>query len=354
MRITIILPFPVTKPVGGARIMYEYANRFAERGHSVVVLHALRRPFKKMKSPLWWKRLLFSIRGAARPNWFALDASVDSRIVNEITDPFVPDADIVFSTWWQMTYAIAKLSPSKGIPVNLVQDFENWGGQAEKVLDSYRLPVQQAAISNWLLKLVEKESGHRVQLLPNAIDTGRFYLQQSLISRQPDSVIALYSEEKRKGTSYILAALPLLKEKYPSLQFTFFGVYPRPDSLPAWVHYFQKPTNLSQLYNEHAIFLSASLGEGWALPPAEAMACGCAVICTSIGGHADYAIQGETALLIPPADSSEIVAAIIKMITHTDLRIQLAENARQLLMERYDWNRSVSCALDWFASLQKE
>jgi hypothetical protein len=42
------------------------------------------------------------------------------------------------------------------------------------------------------------------------------------------------------------------------------------------------------------------------------------------------------------------------MITHTDLRIQLAENARQLLMERYDWSRSVSCALDWFASLQKE
>jgi glycosyltransferase involved in cell wall biosynthesis len=84
------------------------------------------------------------------------------------------------------------------------------------------------------------------------------------------------------------------------------------------------------------------------------MACGCAVICTSIGGHADYAIQEETALLIPTTDTNAIVAAVLKMISQTDLRIQLAESARQLLMERYDWSRSVSSALDWFASLQKE
>ena len=46
LRINIILPFPVTKPVGGAKIMYEYANHFSAKGHRVTVLHSLKRPFK--------------------------------------------------------------------------------------------------------------------------------------------------------------------------------------------------------------------------------------------------------------------------------------------------------------------
>ena len=354
MRITLILPFPVTKPVGGARIVYEYANRFSESGHTVVVLHALKRPFKKMKSPLWWKRLIFTLRGAARPSWFPLHAQVDARIVDEIADAFVPDADIIFSTWWQMTYAIAKLSPSKGTPINLVQDFENWGGQEQQVLASYRLPVKHAAISAWLVKLVETESGLPVQLLPNAIDTTSFTIQQPITERPAASVLALYSEENRKGTAYIAGALSKLKENIPALQFTFFGVYPRPTSLPAWVNYFQKPTHLSALYNQHAIFLSASLGEGWALPPAEAMACGCAVICTAIGGHADYAVDQDTAMLIPTQNSQAIIQAVSQLVQDDAMRLRIAKKGHQFLLENYSWNHSVTRALDWFVSLQNE
>ena len=97
--------------------MYEYANRFAAAGHQVTILHSLRRPFKKMRSPLWWKRLVFACRGAVRPAWFPLDDRVNSKIVDQISDAFVPDGDILFSTWWQTAYALATLSPCKGVPV---------------------------------------------------------------------------------------------------------------------------------------------------------------------------------------------------------------------------------------------
>ncbi|MBM3411781.1 MAG: glycosyltransferase family 4 protein [Bacteroidetes bacterium] len=354
MRITILLPFPVTKPVGGARIMYEYANRFVALGHQVTVLHTLRRPFKKMRSPLWWKRLMFTIRGAKRPAWFPLDKRVKSLIVDEITDSFVPDGDVLFSTWWQMAFALATLSPQKGVPVNLVQDYENWTGQADLVNDSYRLPLRHAAISNWLRLLVEKESGRTVQLLPNAIDTTQFLQDVAPQSRDPLSVLALYSEEKRKGTSYILDALQPLRNKFPLLRFSFFGVYPRPESLPAWVNYYQKPKDLKTLYNQHAIFLSASLGEGWALPPAEAMACGCAVVCTNIGGHADYAKENQTAVLIPTENTTAMITALTLLFENTALRIQLAENSRKQLLEKFSWEQSLTTALTWFDSLQKE
>jgi len=353
MRITIILPFPVTKPVGGAKIMYEYANHFNARGHQVTVLHSLRRPFKKMKSPLWWKRFVFFMQRAERPRWFKLDAAINSRIVDEISDAFVPDGDIVFSTWWQMTHAIATLSPRKGVLVNLVQDYEVWAGQKENLLASYRLSVHHAAIARWLQTLVQNESGRTVQLLPNAIDLERFQLIVPIAQRVPHAVIALYSEEERKGTTYAIAAAEELKKIYPDLQWTFFGVYPRPSHLPNWIQYYRRPNNLPDLYNSRAVFVSASNGEGWALPPAEAMACGCAVVCTDIGGHADYALAEHTALLFAPKDTNGMVQQISRLFDDNDLRIELAVKGREYLLQHFNWEHSVNLALEWFTMLQR-
>lgn len=354
LRINIILPFPVTKPVGGAKVMYEFANRLQARGHEVVVLHSLIRPFKKMRSPLWFKRFVFWIRRAHRPHWFPLHTACRSLIVDEINDTFVPDADLLLTTWWQMSYAVATLSPQKGLRINLVQDFEHWGGQVSLVKDSYRLPLHQAAISRWLQQLIQSERSQSVQLIPLAIDTDRFYLRSSLDGRVPFSVIALYSEEKRKGSQYMLEALQAVRESYPQLQATLFGVYPRPAKLPAWIVYHQRPLDLPLLYNSHAVFMSASLGEGWALPPAEAMACGCAVVCTDIGGHADYAIQERTALLVPTENATALANAVKRLFEQEALRIQLATDAEQLIRTHFNWDQSVRILLAYYAACQKQ
>ncbi|MBM3922423.1 MAG: glycosyltransferase family 4 protein [Sphingomonadales bacterium] len=354
LRINIILPFPVTKPVGGAKVMYEFANRLQALGHQVTVLHSLKRPFKTMRSPLWFKRFLFWIRGAQRPRWFPLHASCRSLIVKEIIDPFVPDGDLVLSTWWQMSYAVATLSPQKGVRINLVQDFEQWSGSVESVKDSYRLPLHHVAISRWLQELIQTERGEPVQLLPLAIDTDRFYQRTAPAERFPFSVIALYSEEKRKGSVFLLAALEQLKQEFPTLQATLFGVYTRPPQLPNWIDYHQRPQDLATLYNAHAVFMSASLGEGWALPPAEAMASGCAVVCTAIGGHADYAIQEQTALLVPPQEATALAAAAARLFNEESLRCRLATEGRQWITTRYQWDRSVSTLLAYYAAYQKQ
>ncbi len=351
LRITIVLPFPVTKPVGGARIMYEYANRLQSKGHRVKVVHSLRRPFKEMRSPLWWKKWVFALRGAARPAWFPLDKKINSVIVNEISDRYLPDADIVFSTWWQMTYAISGLSPSKGKPVNLVQDFEVWGGQEESVTASYRLPVHHAVIARYLEKLLRESGAENVTYLPNAIDTAKFFISQPPPQRDPQSVLMLYSEEERKGTQYGIRALIELKEKFPSLNASLFGVYKRPADLPDWIRFYTKPSNLNGLYNEHAIFFSPSLGEGWALPPAEAMACGCAVVCTDIGGHADYALDGKTALLTASSSVADHKEKLAQLFNDSGRRIQLAMEGNRYLLENFNWNKSVATAERLFYQL---
>src|SRR5688572_29306184 len=119
LHINIVLPFITTRPNGGAKIMYEYANRFQERGHKVMVLHSIQRPYRKIKSPVWWKQLRYRMRGLSRPPWFPLHPAVQSMIVPCITDDYVPEGDVTISTWWEMTYMVSKLALSKGQKFNL-------------------------------------------------------------------------------------------------------------------------------------------------------------------------------------------------------------------------------------------
>lgn len=349
MRINIILPFPVTKPVGGAKIMYEYANRLAARGHNVMIYHSIERPFKKSSTPTWLKRLIFSLRGVARPKWFPLDNKIGSVIVSSITAPHIRDADITMNTWWQMTYAINDLPLSKGKKFNLIQDYETWGGHQDKVDASFSLPVQHLAIARHLQDLVEsKTGGYKPIHIPNAIDESRFYLENPIDSRKRGTVIMLYSEEPRKGTRFGMEALDLVKKEFPDLRVTLFGVYPPPSGLPDWISYVRKPENLRELYNRSAIFITPSLGEGWALPPAEAMACGCAVVCTRIGGHLDYAIDGQSALLVDKENPADLARKILSLIQNDAYRIQIAENGRRLISTEFSWEKSVSRLEDCF------
>lgn len=351
LRINIVLPFPVTKPVGGAKIMYEYANRLHEKGHAIKIYHSLKRPHKKMKSPLWWKQFIFFIRGAARPYWFPLHKEIKSVIVPEISNRFIDDADIIFFTWWQMAYAVNDLKPQKGKAVNLVQDYEIWNGNSNLVNASYKFDMQYVAIAEYLQNLIFEHTGTKPLYLPNAIDTKKFFVTDAMNNRNPFNVIMLYSEEPRKGTKYGIEALKQLKEEFPALSVTLFSVYPKPE-LPDWIAYHRKPSNLPQLYNNNAIFLSPSLGEGWALPPAEAMACGCAVVCTDIGGHASYAKNNETALLVQPENIEDIKQKIRFLFLNNDYRQSLAVNANKFLLSNFSWEKAVNQLEEIFYSLQ--
>jgi glycosyltransferase involved in cell wall biosynthesis len=348
LTINIILPFPVTKPVGGAKIMYEYANRLAAKGHKVSVFHAVKRPYKKSSTPTWVKWAIYMLRGVSRPKWFPLDERIKSVIVPAITDKYIPDADIVISTWWQMTYAVNELAASKGKKFNLIQDYEIWRGLEDKVHNSYSLPVNHLVIAKYLQKLVFDHSGVMPVHIPNAIEGKKFFVQNPPQQREQASLIMLYSEEPRKGTPDGIAALKLVKEAHPEFKATFFGVYQKPADLPEWISYHYRPANLVELYIQAAIFFSPSLGEGWALPPAEAMACGCAVVCTNIGGHLDYAIENETALLAEPKAVAEMAQKIGSLINDLSLRLKLAEGGSKLMSTQFSWENSVQKLKDCF------
>lgn len=323
--------------------MFEYANRLAQSGYDVNLLCSIERPFKRARTPVWLRWLLTRFR---KIGWFTFHNNVRVAVVPRINDRTVPDAVATMSTWWQLAFATARLSPAKGTRINLIQDYEIWTGQTERVHESYSLALQHVVIARHLQELVSRLSGSRPVHIPNAIDLDQF-TRTTPLEQRPAAVIMLYSEEERKGSIYGLAALEELKNQFPELQATLFSVYARPPHIPTWITFLQRPANLNELYNQHSIFLSPSLGEGWALPPAEAMACGCAVVCTDIGGHWDYAIQGQTALLVPAKDPGAIVGAVKTLLSDTAYRDSLSAAAHDHI-RGFDWDRSARQLIELF------
>jgi glycosyltransferase involved in cell wall biosynthesis len=101
------------------------------------------------------------------------------------------------------------------------------------------------------------------------------------------------------------------------------------------------------LYNRHAIFFTPSLGEGWGLPPAESMACGCALVCTAIGGHA-YAIDNETALTVKPKAVDEMVQKLKYLVDHNDERISLANRGHAYLVNHFTFDIAIGKLEEYF------
>ena len=103
---------------------------------------------------------------------------------------------------------------------------------------------------------------------------------------------------------------------FRNLRVSLFGVPDPGSNIPSWAHYHQRPTaqRLRQLYNEAAVFVAPSRAEGWGLPGSEAMMCGAAVVATDIGGHREFCIAGETALMAPAGDIERLAAQLVNSL----------------------------------------
>lgn len=147
---------------------------------------------------------------------------------------------------------------------------------------------------------------------------------------------------KYKAVDDGIQALKICKDKYPDLQVTIFGNYRTP-KIPSWVDYRYNVSDaeLINIYNQSRIFICSSLAEGFAFPPAEAMACGCAVVSTDCGGNREYAIDGATALLSPPNDPGALAKNVINLLEDDDLRIKLAKAGHEYI-QQFTWERSTN------------
>jgi Glycosyl transferases group 1 len=74
----------------------------------------------------------------------------------------------------------------------------------------------------------------------------------------------------------------------------------------------------------------------------EAMACGCALVTTDNGGSRDYAVDGETALVVPPGGPRALADAAERLLQDVTERTRLAAAGAELVRRRFDWDRTAA------------
>jgi len=358
VKITFVLPSYQNHPSGGFKVVYEYANHLVLNGHTVTIVYlwtpqmlSSRRFHLELLSQLNRHRKQLVYRGG-RPkvSWYGLHKDVTLVKATDLEARRIPDADAIFATAWQTASSVNECPREKGSKFYLVMDFPPWLGDKNEIEQTWRLPLKKICISSWLAELVARAGTPKeeVEAIPIAVDHDRFLLTNGILGRQK-KVVMLYSSKTYKRSQMGLSVLSKCKDAVPSLEASLFGpLAQRPAAPPSWSEYYGSisDSELVNLYNEASIYLCSSAAEGFALPPAEAMACGCAVVTTDCGGNRDYAVHETTALVSDPDDFVSLVNNVLRLLSDEELRVKIANAGRDRIAE-FTWDKSTRCLIEF-------
>ena len=349
LKITFVTPGMVWTPGGSYRVVYEYANQLVSLGHQVTIVH----PLKAVKVPNSYQSLGRTVKEglqfvrkfvkSARPKWFDLLPDVQVIKTTSLRIAAIRYSDILVATNWSAAVPLYQEALRVGIPmVQFVHHYEVLGGYPEDAVhQALALPVPKVAVSRWTQKCLIDKGFNQVFYIPNGIDHRRFRIIKP-IEKRSMVVCFNYVPKKIKDPKTGIEALVQAKQRFPELKVILYGPVVKPPYLPFAFKYYSRVSDeilVKDIYNESAIFLSSSRIEGFSLPAAEAMACGCAVVATDSGGIRDFAIHNDTALLSPPGDADTLASHLIEALYNKDLRIRLASSATARI-KTFRWEES--------------
>ncbi|MFA4907111.1 MAG: glycosyltransferase family 4 protein [archaeon] len=339
MHITFILPGFIKIPVGGVKVVNEYANRLAERGHAVTLVYPLE---IRTGNPIYFLRkkilsVFDRLQHVSDDLYYIPKPSVNMMVVRRIVSKYIPFGDVVIAVGWQTAEAVALLPAEHGNKFYLLQSFETYFSRKKRVLASYRLPLKKIAVSGWIMAEMEKLGEVSYGPLGNAVHPEEFYIESPPPERNND-VMMIYHPHKIKGAKDGIDVLRMAKKRFPDLAAVIVAPRKPVHRIPSWVKVFIRPSvsELRYLYNTSKVFLHTSRWEGWGLPPMEAMACGCAIVATTNQGVQEYLIDKQNAMLCKIDDVDGLTQQVITLLESDQVRAELTINGLETV-QKYSW-----------------
>jgi glycosyltransferase involved in cell wall biosynthesis len=336
---TFVAP-SLPRAAGGLIAMFEVASALSQQpGQTVTVVHV---PTPEVR-----------LRDRSDIGWFEFPAEVEHRFAPAVDPHALPPADVVVVTAMllavagsehggageRMVEALRSPTAEVGAPILFVQGLGVFPPELEAV--ALRLPGPKVCVSRSLCdEVVRRGVAPSAAIhVPNGVDHDVFTVTEPISERRP-RVATIYDPHPVKGGDEGLDALDRLHESdaTPSI---VFGTRRPARGLPAGASFLDSPTQRTlarDVYNASSIYLQPSRQEGFGMCAVESMACGCALVTTDNGGSAEYAIDGETALVCGH-DPSEMADALARLARDDALRVRLARNGAGYV-ERFRWTTS--------------
>lgn len=172
-----------------------------------------------------------------------------------------------------------------------------------------------------------------VAVIPNAIDVGSY---APPVGRVGHRVCFLGRDEPRKGLDILLEAWTEVRRRVPSAELKVMGA-DRAGVIPG-VEFLGRVSG-----GEKGRVLASSLvyvapntgGESFGMVIAEAMAAGCAVVCSDLSAF--RAVAGDHARFVPVGDAGALAEQVVSLLVDPAAAAALGEKAREQV-QQFDWS----------------
>lgn len=201
--------------------------------------------------------------------------------------------------------------------------------------------------------LLKADAG-KFHVIPMGVDLRHAFTPDTHVRRGEHELLFVGRIVEKKGLHILLKAMPEVLNAFPDCHLTVAGAGPLEQEVKRQAHkagLSRKITflgmlaqaELPALYRRAALavfpFVVAKSGdqEGLGLVVVEAMGCGCPVIASDLATVRDTVEHGVTGMLVPPGSPDALAAAIIESLKNPDKREEMASNARNNVVGKFDW-----------------
>lgn len=161
-----------------------------------------------------------------------------------------------------------------------------------------------------------------IDLSPAKIDKNEKKLSLGIEGLSPIIGLGVRLSEQ-KGITYLLQAMPSVIKMFPQTVLLIAGGGPLEQPLvneaihlgiEKSVRFLGFRMDIAEILSVLDVYVLPSLWEGLPLVVLEAMAVGCPVVATSVGGTSTAVLNGKTGLLVPAKDPSALADAILNIL----------------------------------------
>ncbi len=214
---------------------------------------------------------------------------------------------------------------------------------------------------------IKELSGRDALVLHGVVDTETFCpaenrdMAKSRIGLEINKKVLLYlgSFKRSKGVFDMIDAYNRLHVRFGDWVFKICGYGPDKAEMQEYINekhasdyiHVEPAVDTSEVHKWMQAcdaFVLASHSEGMPNAVMEAMACGSAVVVTSVGGIPYEFTNRREALIVEPKDIDSIATGLSEVMEDENLRRELGSNARNKAVERFDLKSNTSTLISYF------
>jgi glycosyltransferase involved in cell wall biosynthesis len=202
------------------------------------------------------------------------------------------------------------------------------------------------------LKNYEKISPKKIITIMNGIDPGKYQLSFDKDKKRSELGISNTGQiiglgvriEEQKGITYLLKAMPAIKEEFPDISLIIAGKGSLEESLKKEsqqlgleknVFFVGPRTDMHELIRLFDLYVLPSNWEGLPIVLLEAMAAGCPIVATAVGGNSMAVQNGHNGSLIEPRSPRKLADEVIRVLSNQSLREQYVKNSHDIFNAKF-------------------